>query len=110
MKPALMSRRRTISEAKDRTPAEQKQGPEVQSSTPKSTPFPVVGVGASAGGLEAFTRLLQHLAGDTGMAFVFVQHLAPRHASMLASLLSRATTMPVMEAQHDTRVNPIMFM
>ncbi len=69
-------------------------------------PFPVVAVGASAGGLEAFTRLLQHLPADTGMAFVFVQHLSPQHPSMLASLLSRTTAMPVMEVQHGTRVQP----
>ena len=70
------------------------------------TSFPVVGVGASAGGLEAFTRLLQHLPADTGMAFVFIQHLAPQHPSMLASLLSRTTAMPVMEVQHGTPVRP----
>ncbi len=49
--------------------------------------FPVVGIGASAGGLEAFTRLLQGLATDTGMAFVFVQHLAAEHQSLLTLLL-----------------------
>jgi two-component system, chemotaxis family, CheB/CheR fusion protein len=75
---------------------------------PPSTraPFPVVGVGASAGGLEAFTGLLQHLPADTGMAFVFVQHLAPQHSSMLASLLLRATAMPVMEVWDGTPVQP----
>ncbi len=72
----------------------------------QTEPFPVVAVGASAGGLEAFTRLLQHLPADTGMAFVFIQHLAPQHPSMLASLLSRTTAMPVMEVQHGTRVQP----
>jgi two-component system CheB/CheR fusion protein len=66
--------------------------------------FPVVGVGASAGGLEAFTQLLQHLPADTGLAFVFIQHLAPQHPSMLASLLARTTAMPVMEVQHGTPV------
>jgi two-component system CheB/CheR fusion protein len=73
-------------------------------SSPEPMSFPIVGIGASAGGLESFTRLLQHLPSDTGMAFVFVQHLAPRHASMLASLLSRATAMPVMEAEQSTSV------
>jgi two-component system, chemotaxis family, CheB/CheR fusion protein len=68
--------------------------------------FPIVGVGASAGGLEAFTGLLQHLPSDTGMAFVFIQHLAPQHASMLSSLLSRTTAMPVMEVQHGMPVSP----
>ena len=43
----------------------------------KPSVFPVVGIGASAGGLEAFTELLRHLPSDTGMAFVFVQHLDP---------------------------------
>jgi two-component system CheB/CheR fusion protein len=68
--------------------------------------FPVVGIGASAGGLEAFTRLLENLPADTGMAFVFIQHLAPQHPSMLASLLSRTTAMPVKEVQHGTPVWP----
>src|SRR5579862_3106053 len=68
--------------------------------------FPFVGIGASAGGLEAFTRLLQHLPSDTGMAFAFIQHLSPQHPSMLASLLSRATTMQVMEVQHGASVRP----
>src|SRR3972149_4151938 len=68
--------------------------------------FPVVGVGASAGGLEAFTGLLQHLPADTGMAFIFIQHLAPQHASMLPSLLLRSTVMPVTEVQHGTPVKP----
>jgi two-component system CheB/CheR fusion protein len=62
--------------------------------------FPVVGVGASAGGLEAVTQLLQALPADTGMAFVVVQHLAPTHPSALAEILSRATKMPVTEV-HD---------
>jgi two-component system CheB/CheR fusion protein len=69
-------------------------------------PFPVVGVGASAGGLEAFMQLLLHLPADTGMAFVFVQHLAPQHPSFLASILARSTAMPVMEARQNTSVEP----
>ena len=56
-----------------------------------SRPFPVVGVGASAGGLEAFNQLLAHLPADTGMAFVLVQHLDPKHESRLTELLARAT-------------------
>jgi two-component system CheB/CheR fusion protein len=70
------------------------------------SPFPVVGVGASAGGLEAFTQMLGALPADTGMAFVLVQHLAPKHASLLAEILARATTMPVAEARDETRVEP----
>ena len=70
------------------------------------SPFPVVGVGASAGGLEAFTQLLKALPADTGMAFVLVQHLAPSHASALAEILSRATQMPVTEVRDEPIVEP----
>jgi two-component system, chemotaxis family, protein-glutamate methylesterase/glutaminase len=61
--------------------------------------FPIVGVGASAGGLEAFTLLLEHVPSDTGMAFVLVQHLDPTHASQLTEILSRKTAMPVQEVE-----------
>lgn len=71
-----------------------------------SLPFPVVGVGASAGGLKAFTRLLRALPADSGMAYVLVQHLAPAHESALAEILSRATTMPVSEVMDERRVEP----
>jgi len=55
----------------------------------------VIGIGASAGGLDAFPELLEHLPADTGMAFVMVQHLAPDQKSMLPEILSRSTAMPV---------------
>src|SRR5215475_6863945 len=64
---------------------------------PTVTPFPIVGIGASAGGLEAFTEILRALPSDTGMAFVVIQHLDPTHASMLTEILSRATSMLVTE-------------
>jgi two-component system CheB/CheR fusion protein len=56
-----------------------------------SNVFPIVGIGASAGGLEAFTELLKHLPSDTGMGFVLIQHLDPDHKSLLSEILSRAT-------------------
>ena len=59
---------------------------------------PVAGIGASAGGLEVFKSLLADLPADTGLAIVFVQHLDPKHHSMLAEILARATAMPVSEA------------
>ena len=68
--------------------------------------FPIVGIGASAGGLEAFTELLGRLALDTGMGFVLVQHLDPVHESALTQLLSRATVMPVQEVTNHTPVEP----
>ncbi len=67
---------------------------------------PVVGIGASAGGLEAFTRLLEHLPATTGMAYVFVQHLDPTHPSLLPELLARVTTMPVREVTDGMSVEP----
>jgi two-component system, chemotaxis family, CheB/CheR fusion protein len=62
---------------------------------PRTLRFPIVGIGASAGGLDAFSQLLAALPVDTGMAFVLIQHLDPAHESQLAEILSRTTTMPV---------------
>jgi two-component system CheB/CheR fusion protein len=67
---------------------------------------PVVGVGASAGGLEAFKELLTHLPVDTGMAFVLIQHLDPTHESFLVEALSKATEMPVGQVRHGEEVAP----
>jgi two-component system, chemotaxis family, CheB/CheR fusion protein len=58
---------------------------------------PIVGIGASAGGLEAVTALLKHLPPDTGLGFVLVQHLDPQHESALTQILARTTSMPVRE-------------
>jgi two-component system CheB/CheR fusion protein len=68
--------------------------------------FPVVGVGASAGGLEAFSELLSNLPPNVPMAFVLVQHLDPTHSSLLTELLTRTTPMPVIEVRPGTRVQP----
>ncbi|HEX2522912.1 MAG TPA: chemotaxis protein CheB [Terriglobia bacterium] len=53
--------------------------------------FPIVGVGASAGGLDAFERLLKRLPADTGMAFVLVEHVDPKHESRLKAIFSRSS-------------------
>ena len=73
---------------------------------PNAGTFPIVGIGASAGGLEAFTELLAALPSDTGMAFVLVQHLDPDHPSLLTTLLARTTAMAVEEVQDGVRVQP----
>jgi two-component system CheB/CheR fusion protein len=75
-------------------------------STPHKLPLVVVGIGASAGGLQAYTELLESLPPNTGMAFVIVQHLAAEHESLLATLLSRATSMPVIEVHDQPHVEP----
>ena len=64
----------------------------------------VVGIGASAGGLEALQQFLTFLPEDTGMAFVIIQHLSPDHKSLLADILGKDTAMPVVEAQDGMRV------
>jgi len=68
--------------------------------------FPIVGIGASAGGLEAFSELLRHLPEKTGMAFVLVQHLDPKHESGLREILARTTKIPVTEVVQGVVVEP----
>ena len=68
--------------------------------------FPIVGIGASAGGLDAFKAFLTALPPDTGMAFVLVQHLDPIHVSLMAGLLSGHTAMPVTQAGEGVSVEP----
>src|SRR5919202_5190566 len=68
--------------------------------------FPVVGIGASAGGLEAFTELLNSLPTDTCMAFVMIEHMPPKSESMLNLILGRATQMPVHEVLDGMAVAP----
>jgi chemotaxis response regulator CheB len=79
------------------------------SGTPRThapKPFSIVGIGASAGGLEAFSDLLHQLPEKTGMAFVLVQHLDPKHSSELRDILSRTTKIPVTEVSDGTAVKP----
>ncbi len=68
--------------------------------------FPIVGIGASAGGLDAISRLLGTLGNATHMGFVVIQHLAEKHASHLAEILSRVTPMKVLEVTADVRLRP----
>lgn len=84
--------------AVDPGPQPLKRSPEVS--------FPIVGIGASAGGLEAFTQLLKALPPDTGMAFVLVQHLDPDHESALTQILSRTTSLPVSDVANNQSVEP----
>lgn len=68
--------------------------------------FRIVGIGASAGGLEAFEQFFHITPADSGMAFVLVPHLDPSHSSLLTEILQRATTMPVIEALDQIPVQP----
>jgi len=71
-------------------------------------PVPVVAIGGSAGGMEAFTELLEHLSPETGMSYVYIQHLDPVYESQLAAILAKHTQMPVFEAEHFMRIEPNM--
>src|SRR5215475_8281732 len=66
--------------------------------------FPIVAIGASAGGLEAFSNLLRALPPEPGLALVFIPHLDPTHESALVELLSRTTRLPVLQAAEGMHV------
>jgi two-component system, chemotaxis family, CheB/CheR fusion protein len=88
-------------------PAPRKPASEDQVSVPSaSDAFPIVGMGASAGGLEALTSFFSYMPADSRMAFVLVVHLDPGHVSMMPELLKRHTTMNVIEAQDGMTVEP----
>ncbi len=87
--------------------------PAPKTARPKSAPavlakdvFPIVGLGASAGGLEALEQFLAQVPPASGLAFVIVQHLDPTHECIMAELLQRITPMKVIEVQEHTRIRP----
>ncbi len=73
---------------------------------PAAPRFPIVGIGASAGGLEALQEFFGHMPADSGMGFVVVTHQHPGHVSLLPSLLSKVSHMPVIEAEEGLKVEP----
>jgi two-component system, chemotaxis family, CheB/CheR fusion protein len=80
--------------------------PAASASTSTNKNFPIVGVGASAGGLEAFRQLLAAVPNKSGIAFVLVQHLPPKHESMLSELLSKTAKLPVLDVTDGMDVVP----
>ncbi|MEI6048288.1 MAG: chemotaxis protein CheB [Bacteroidota bacterium] len=68
--------------------------------------FPIVGIGASAGGLEALEQFFENLPRDSGMAFVVIQHLDPNHVGIMPELLQRITTLRVFQASDRLKVKP----
>ena len=96
---------------KAKTGAKGKEQPTGKAVSPEKDPIPpdeplIVGCGASAGGLDAFTSVLQHVPANKGLALVLVQHLDPQHTSILSGLLSRATKLRVTEVAQKTKVEP----
>jgi chemotaxis response regulator CheB len=73
---------------------------------PEKAVCPIVGMGASAGGLEAFEHFFTHMPSDSGLAFVLILHLDPSAKSLLVELLARNTKMPVCRAEQGMKVEP----
>ncbi len=73
---------------------------------PKWPAFPIVGIGASAGGLESLERFFTHMPRSSGMAFVVVQHLSPDFKSVIDELLARRTRIPILQAEDGVQVEP----
>ena len=96
------------------SPAEICPGDESQSSPEVELPevekpeasFPIVGIGASAGGLEALELFIKNIPKDSGMSFVIVQHLDPTRKDIMVELLQRVTSMQVMQVAEHTVVQP----
>src|SRR6056297_80440 len=70
----------------------------------KTPPPPIVGVGASAGGVTALQELVEHIPADSGIAWVLIQHMPPHRPSELTGILARRTEVPVTEVDEDTAV------
>src|SRR5690349_1031036 len=73
---------------------------------PSENQFLVVGIGASAGGLDAFKQLIRAIPVDSGMAYILYQHLDPTHGSILSELLQKITLIPVIEITDKIHVEP----
>lgn len=104
-----MAKRKQSAPEKNRSAKPMAAGRSPSAASPQSTPLLIAGIGASAGGLEAVTRLVEQLPADTGMAFVLVQHLDPRQASLLPSLLARKSPIPVREVADNLHAAPNHF-
>ena len=107
-----MARKNTEGVRKDRTTSKPRKAVKPTSKEKNlpvldtKAPFPIVGIGASAGGLEAFEQFFTHTPPDTGMAFVLIQHLDPKHKSILSELVRRYTRMTVHEVEDGMAVEP----
>jgi chemotaxis response regulator CheB len=82
------------------------QGNKLKKDPKKQKRVPIVGVGSSAGGLEALGKMFQNMPTDSGVGFVLIQHLDPSHKSSMVELLSRYTDMEVLEIKDGMHVEP----
>src|SRR5262245_4670181 len=108
-KPSARAQRRATRTASSRpapSSAERTLDDSPSSQVEERAPSAIVAVGASAGGLEAFSQVLSHLDQNPDIAFVFVQHLSPQHASALPELLSPRTSLAVVQASDGATIEP----
>ncbi len=110
-KPATQESQRMPPREKPSQPRRRKSASTPATATATSAPeaeraFPIVGIGASAGGLEALEQFLKHVPAGSGMAFVIVQHLDPTHKDIMVELLQRATAMKVFQVKDRMKVLP----
>ena len=105
-----IGKRKPAAKGKEATPGKKKT-PDSGTCAPKGagphpTDVPVVGIGASAGGLEALQQFFKHLPADCGLSFVVIQHLSPNYKSAMDQLLSRATALPVLQIENNLKIEP----
>jgi len=98
--------RKTISPAKKKLPAKVRVSQIKQSNLEKENPFTVVAIGASLGGVKAGSALLKSLPANTGMAYIYVQHLNPNYKSSLVPILAKTTKMKVQEIDDMELMKP----
>ncbi|HJA68226.1 MAG TPA: PAS domain-containing protein [Candidatus Mediterraneibacter cottocaccae] len=84
---------------------ERKSTNETSEEVSKNSPL-IVGIGASAGGLEALQQFFQHMPGNSGLSFVVIQHLSPDYKSLMADILGKHTEMQVMQAENEMEILP----
>ena len=100
----MTNKQQNVARPSRKTPT--KPAPQEAPLRPERPIFPIVGIGASAGGLEALDRFLGQVPEGSGMAFIIVQHLDPTHKGIMPELLQRATRMPVAQVRDRTKVQP----
>ncbi|KUO65050.1 MAG: hypothetical protein APF83_10960, partial [Lutibacter sp. BRH_c52] len=105
-KKKVVSKKETSAKIKEAKPNKEPKSTPVLVSEKNANSFTMVAIGASAGGLEAVSLLLQNLSPETGMAYIYVQHLSPDHKSLLVPLLSKKTVMKVQDIDDMEKILP----
>jgi two-component system CheB/CheR fusion protein len=103
---SIERRDQEVSSVPEDPSAHSSSNPVATATQPAEQDFHIVGIGASAGGLDSLERLFTHLPTDTGMAFVVLQHLSPDFKSLMDELLSRRTQMRIKQAEHNALLEP----